>query len=97
MRVLPLLLCLTACAELPALDGSVSPEALNAPYPALIPLDGLLADVSTSSPAQAAQAELEGRAARLRGAAIPGPGNGDLAARGQRLRARAESLRNVTL
>lgn len=93
MRLAILLtLSLAACAELPPVEGSISPAARAAPFPELIPLDGLLAEAATPSRAAAAQAELEQRSARLRGVALPSPGTGDLAERGRRLRERAAAL-----
>lgn len=95
MRALPLILCLAACAELPPLEDSVSPAALNAPFPKLVPLDPLLAQSAIPSRAEAAQGALQVRSDRLRRRAIPSPGTGDLAARARRLRERAEILRNL--
>jgi len=92
MRAPLLCLALAGCAELPPVDGAISAEARAAPPPVLVPLEGLVADATAPSRAAAAQGELEARAGRLRGAAIPAPVTGDLTARGQSLRDRAAAL-----
>ena len=74
-----LALCLTALTSLaacapppPALVGSTAPEVTSAPYPALAPIDALLASVPAApvtDPATATAsraAALRARAARLR-------------------------------
>lgn len=38
-HALPFLLILAACADIPALDGTVTEAARNAPYPRLAPLE----------------------------------------------------------
>ena len=72
---LVLTLCLAACAEFPALDARIGPEAAAAPYPALVPLAPILA-AADSQPRAAAGVEaglasriaaLRARAATLRG------------------------------
>ncbi|MEO0938536.1 MAG: hypothetical protein AAFY38_10320 [Pseudomonadota bacterium] len=72
-RLLPLLpLCLAACTQFPELDGATSARAEAADYPALVPLEPLLANRrSAAAPPPAADAEsrvtaLRARAARLR-------------------------------
>jgi hypothetical protein len=97
MRALPLVLALAACTELPPIAARVSPEALSAPSPVIVPLDDILAQAARPARAEAAQGALNARANRLRGARIPRPATGNLEARGQRLRERADALRNVTL
>ncbi len=70
---------LASCAEFPALEGTISPEQANAPYPALVPLTPLIAQVGASqSGAENTQSELaprvaalRARAADLRGPVIP--------------------------
>lgn len=64
------------CTRLPDLDNTVTPAAKLAPYPALIPLEPMLAEFSDSqtTPAPNAQqnlraAALRDRAARMRAAA----------------------------
>jgi hypothetical protein len=79
LSVLPLIIALSACAEFPALDGTVSPAQANAPVPDLIPLASLIqlanVDGSTSTVVEAAIgariASLQARASRLRGPVIP--------------------------
>ena len=81
MRLAPILLVcvLSACAEFPALDGTIDPGLANAPYPALMPLGPILAQAGTSdSGAALAQqalsprlANLRARANGLRGPVIP--------------------------
>jgi hypothetical protein len=38
-----ILVLLAACADFPALEGTIEPAALTAPYPALVPLGPILA------------------------------------------------------
>ena len=55
----------SACATFPALDSVPEPQATQATYPALMPIDELLAQIPpppTTDPA----AEVEARAAALR-------------------------------
>ena len=67
-----LALCLTALTALaacapppPALIGSTAPEVTSAPYPALAPIDALLA-AAPAAPAADPAAATAGRAAALR-------------------------------
>jgi len=61
------LLCLAACAnDLPDTDRTISTSAQNAPFPELVPIDGLLAKASSGSQIKAATSDLQARAARLR-------------------------------
>jgi len=77
--LLALLATLPACAEFPALDGTISAEQANAPFPDLVPLAPLLAQASTATRGPALTeaslapriANLRARAARLRGPVIP--------------------------
>jgi hypothetical protein len=57
---------LSACATFPALDGTISDEARNAPYPALtpIPLEPAIGD--DEDVLQERIAALQERAARIR-------------------------------
>ena len=66
LLLLPLL---AACATFPALDGTISDAARNAPYPTLTPVPPLPgATVDAADAAMAARiAALQARAARLRG------------------------------
>tara|TARA_R110000787_G_scaffold248421_2_gene353967 strand:+ start:2643 stop:3017 length:375 start_codon:yes stop_codon:yes gene_type:complete len=78
---LPLaLLALSACTQFPALDRTITPALENADYPALVPIDPLLAS-ATAGRVDAAQTEaalaarvagLRARAARLRGSVLSG-------------------------
>ena len=95
IRALPFLLLLTACAELPLMEGTISPAARAQAEPVLVPLDPLLAEGRRVSRAQAAQGPLQARGAALSGAAIAEPGTADLAERGRLLRARAARLRTA--
>ena len=78
---LPVLMGLTACAEFPQLDGTIAPEHSGADFPDLIPLAPLVAQASVAnSTAITASADLSprlanlnARAARLRGPVIPAP------------------------
>tara|TARA_R110002049_G_scaffold23781_7_gene84834 strand:- start:50836 stop:51141 length:306 start_codon:yes stop_codon:yes gene_type:complete len=71
---------LTACTQFPALDATITPELEAADYPALVPLDPLLAQaeagridpVQTEAALSARVARLRARAARLRGSVITG-------------------------
>lgn len=72
---LPFLIALAACAQFPELDGTVSPDLANAPFPDLVPLAPLFAQANTTArnaPEVASTltprlAALNARAARLRG------------------------------
>ncbi|MBD3664483.1 hypothetical protein [Sulfitobacter aestuariivivens] len=74
------LLSLGACTQFPELDRTVSPQLENADYPALVPLEPLLAQ-ATAGRVDAARTEagllgrvarLKARAARLRGSVLSG-------------------------
>lgn len=65
--VLFIILCLSACAPFPALEGSVSDAARLAPYPLLQPLPNVTSDQPVTNDALNARiAALQARAARLR-------------------------------
>ena len=68
MRALPvLLLCLGACAQFPALDGTISDAARAAPYPQLTPIPDFDETPVQADPATDARiAALQARAAALR-------------------------------
>ncbi|MBQ0803834.1 MULTISPECIES: hypothetical protein [unclassified Sulfitobacter] len=74
------LLLPAACTQFPALDSRATPEMLAAQYPALVPVDPLLAQatagqVDTGQTEQALAARVAGlqaRAARLRGSVLTG-------------------------
>ena len=79
--VLPFaLLTLGACTQFPALDRTITPALENAEYPALVPLDPLLATatagrvdpVQTETALIARVAGLRARAAQLRGSVLTG-------------------------
>jgi hypothetical protein len=58
---------LAACTQFPDLDRTISPEVASADYPALVPLEPLLAAAIVGRvDADQTQAELEARVARLR-------------------------------
>jgi len=66
---LPLLLGLAACAQFPALDGTIGQDARDAPYPQLTaaPTFSDPAETETANAAMIARiAALRARAARLR-------------------------------
>ncbi len=42
MRLLPVILLLSACAQFPALDNTQTPGVATAPYPRLVPFETLL-------------------------------------------------------
>ncbi len=76
-----LALCaLTACTQFPELDQTVSPDLENADFPALIPLDPILAgtrtatrdNTQTQAMLEARVANLRARAARIRGSVLTG-------------------------
>lgn len=97
-RALPLLLLLAACDPgLPPPNALTSAAAQDQGFPRLVPLDTLLVEGTRVSRAAAAQQELQARANRLTGARIAAPSNGDLAARGRRLRERAAALRAIDI
>lgn len=68
MRIcLALLFCLSACGTFPALEGSISDAARNAPYPTLQPLPDDAAKIPVADTTLNARiAALQARAARLR-------------------------------
>ena len=74
---LALVLSFSACTQFPELDATQTPGVANAPYPRLLPLDGLLtASAGTATPAVVAGIEgrvaaLRARAARLGGPVVP--------------------------
>ncbi|MDU8912822.1 hypothetical protein [Aestuariicoccus sp. MJ-SS9] len=76
LRRLALFLCLSACTQFPALDRAATPGIETAPFPALLPLDALLAGTEpVTSPEMVAgigarAAALRGRAVRLQGPVI---------------------------
>ncbi|MEZ5714129.1 MAG: hypothetical protein R3D85_02475 [Paracoccaceae bacterium] len=79
--VLPILAALTAtaCAEVPALDGTVPPALERADYPMLVPVEPILAAAGevqiqpeTEAGIRARVARLKARAARLRGPIVDG-------------------------
>lgn len=67
-----------ACTQFPALDSRATPELLAADYPALVPIDPLLATatagqidtVKTETALTGRVAGLQARAARLRGSVL---------------------------
>lgn len=71
---------LGACTQFPALDRTITPELERADYPALVPLDPVLATakagrmdaVQTEATLIARVARLRVRAARLQGAVLTG-------------------------
>ncbi|MDJ0820777.1 MAG: hypothetical protein QNJ09_03065 [Paracoccaceae bacterium] len=75
--VFAFLLALCACTQFPELDATQTPGVAQAPYPRLLPLDGLLVGpVATATPAVVAGIEgrvaaLRARADRLRGPVVP--------------------------
>ena len=81
LRIIPALALsaalLAGCSDFPELDNAVSPTARKAGYPALLPIDQLIAGAQevqiteeTISGLQSRLARLNARAARLRGPVI---------------------------
>lgn len=80
--ILPALmaLALTACTQFPELDSTITPALEAADYPALVPVDPLLAQATagradpqqTEAALLARVARLRARAARLRGSVLSG-------------------------
>jgi hypothetical protein len=68
MRLLPLaLLCLAGCTQLPPdLDMAETPAARVAPFPALVPVEPVLAAAGEGRLTGAEAGAIEARAARLR-------------------------------
>lgn len=68
---------LAACADVPALEDRIDAAARNAPYPALINIDPLVAQLGapppTADPLSGRIAALQARADGLRGAVIAPP------------------------
>ncbi|AGI66823.1 hypothetical protein OAN307_c11210 [Octadecabacter antarcticus 307] len=73
-----LLITLAACAEFPALDGSVLPTQANTPFPDMVPLASLIQRANANDNGAAMReaaitprlASLRARASRLRGPVI---------------------------
>ncbi|ARU01396.1 hypothetical protein [Yoonia vestfoldensis] len=66
-RALPFVILLSACADIPALDGTVTEAARNAPYPRLAPLqDQPLPMTQTADHMDDRLAALQRRAIALR-------------------------------
>ncbi|WP_375173376.1 hypothetical protein [Pseudooceanicola sp.] len=70
---LAILWAVSGCAEFPDLDRAIPQSEVSGPYPALVPIDGLLAQtedprIEDDDPArlEARRAALKARAARLR-------------------------------
>lgn len=70
-------IALAACTQFPELDQSVSAEARNGAFPALVPVEVLLADApqqqasdTTTTSLEARAAALRSRAARLKGTVL---------------------------
>ncbi len=84
MRAATVFLCLalTACTQFPELDGTVAPDVENADFPALVPLEPLLAanapvianPEQTTQTLEARVAALRARAGALQRRAIVDPG-----------------------
>ena len=75
-----LIAALAGCAQFPELDAATSATARDAPYPDLIPVEDIMAQVpqdritpDTASGLSARVAALRARAARLRGSVIDSP------------------------
>lgn len=67
MRLLPALICLSACAQFPALDDTISDTARDAPFPRLTQLPDLPAEGDANEAMmQARIAALQARATLLR-------------------------------
>ncbi len=78
--LLSIALLLSACTQFPALDKTITPALEASDYPALVPIEPLLAD-ATAGQIDAAQTEaalsarvarLRARAASLRGSVLTG-------------------------
>ncbi|WP_370401087.1 hypothetical protein [Sulfitobacter sp. JB4-11] len=75
-----LILAVGACTQFPELDRTVTPELATADFPALVPLDPILANAQVAQSAnrqteavlEARVANLRARAARLRGSVLTG-------------------------
>lgn len=71
---------LAACTQFPALDSRATPELLASDYPALVPVDPLLAEAEagqvnipqTENGLTSRVERLQARAARLRGSVLSG-------------------------
>jgi len=78
---LALSLLAAGCTQFPQLDQTITPQMEAAPFPKLVPVDPLLANIRTSgvdpvqtqNALQARVARLRARAARLRGSVLTGP------------------------
>lgn len=66
LSVLILAVALAGCTRFPELDRAPARVPANAPYPALVPLDPLLAEAEEPGRAETAGPALAARAARLR-------------------------------
>lgn len=71
-----MLIAISGCSDFPDLDGAVSARAQAADYPAILPLDGLLASVPAVEPGLGVGdlperlRRLQARAANLRGRSV---------------------------
>lgn len=61
---------LTGCTQFPELEAATSAEARAAPYPRLVPLEGLLAGAEETGLEPETGTRLAARAAALRGQAV---------------------------
>ncbi len=59
-------LSLSGCTQFPELDARARTDMQAVPWPALVPLDGAVAEAGNTTAAEAARATLEARAAALR-------------------------------
>ena len=93
---------LSGCARFPELDATATPGVAEAPFPKLVPLDGLLeeqapprATPEVITEVEARAAGLQARAGGLQSVASPASGAGlsPVEQRLKRLRQKAEALR----
>ncbi|EBA09085.1 hypothetical protein SSE37_22624 [Sagittula stellata E-37] len=93
-----LLVAQTACTQFPELDAVATPGVENAPYPQLVPIDGLIAEPAPPratkediAQVQARVGGLQSRAARVGNAQVSQ--SGSVADRLKRLQQKAAELR----
>lgn len=92
------MLTVAGCTQFPELDAAETPGVAQAPYPALVPLDGLLTERAPPQATPEVIDAVQGRAEGLRGrgAALqgqPGVAADSVAARVALLRQKADALR----
>jgi hypothetical protein len=93
--LIPALLALAACAELPPAQGTISQAAREAPPPRLVPVGPILAEGMRPSAARAEGPDLAARGAALSRRTVASPPGPSLTDRGEALRREADALSGI--